>query len=70
MLCVSLVVLLSSQKYRFECDLQKFGDIGMIHGQPAFERTETNMFIAMHIALDRNRPRIRSGEVRACKRND
>ena len=56
MLSVSSVVLLCSGQYRLECDLQKFGEIGMIHGQPAFERTELNRFIAMHIDLDQNRP--------------
>ena len=40
--------------------------ISMIHGQPAFERTE-NMFIIMHIALNQ---KIRSGKVRTCKPND
>ena len=70
MLSVSSVVLLSSGQYHLEYDLQKFGEIGMIHRKPAFERTEPNRFIAMHIALDQNRPRIRSGRVRACKRND
>ena len=50
-LCISLVVLLSSGQYRLECDLQKFEAISIIHGEPAFERTEPNMFIATHIAL-------------------
>ena len=67
MLYISSVVL---SAVFLECDLQKFGEIGMIHGQPAFERTKPNRFIAMHIALDQNRPQIRSGEVRASKRND
>ena len=69
MLCVSSVVLLSSGQYSLECDLQKLGVICMIYGQPAFERTESNTLIAMHIALNQNRPQIRSGKVRACKRN-
>ena len=60
MLCVSLVMLLSSWKYHLKCDLQKFGENGIIHGQPGFEKTETNMFITMHTALDRNRTQIRS----------
>ena len=50
MLCVSLVMLLSARQYSLECDLQKFGENDMIHGQAAFEKTETNMFISMHIA--------------------
>ena len=40
----------------------------MIHGQPLFERTQQNKFIAL--ALDRSRPRIRSVKVRACKGNE
>ena len=57
---LSLVMLLSSWKYHLKCDLQKFGENGIIHGQPGFEKTETNMFITMHAALDRKRTQILS----------
>ena len=63
-------MLLSSGQIRLKCDLQKFGENGMIHGQQAFEKIELNMFIAMSIVLNQNRPQIQSCEVRACKCND
>ena len=70
MCCVLLVVLLSFRQHNLECDIQKIWEICTIYGQPAIEKSLLNMFIAMHIALDRNRPQMLSREVRACGCND
>ena len=69
MCCVLLVVLLSLRQHNLECDIQKLWQICTIYVQPAIETSLLNMFIAMHIALDRNRPERLSREVRACERN-
>ena len=45
---------------------------GLVHWQPAFERTKPNICIAMHIMISfaQGHSQIRSGDVGACRSND
>ena len=57
MLCVSSVVLLSSWQYSLECNLQKFWEISMIHGQPVFDLVLENQAEYVHCHEHSPRPK-------------
>ena len=50
--------------------LARSGWTRMVKRKPEFERSEANIFIAMHLALDKSSHQILSVDVRACKHND